>query len=194
MTIAYADVADEVLREIPEFRPIHDEHVADYDQVLQHLLVADLSRFTIAAYRNAESDLVARALGLMERLMAEGDYLTIELVAVSFVENIAPTDADAAFFDLYGPRLCEHSSDVGAGASAAPVKRIALIAGLLLAVVGVAGSRHQARVRWCKPAALRSGRWSTSWRYSKRWLSRRRRRARSSSVSRFLPTADSARH
>jgi hypothetical protein len=104
MTIAYGDVAEEVVGEIPEFRPAYDEHVAAMEgEVLNHMLFGDLSRFTLKAYRDGDLDLVRRILRLMERLMAEGDDLTTELVVVSFVEDIAPEDADEAFFGLYGP-------------------------------------------------------------------------------------------
>jgi len=104
MTIAYVDVPREVLREIPEFQSIYDEHVADMDgSVLNHLLFGDLSRFTLRAYGDEDRERVERVLRLMERLLAEGDEETTELVVVSFIENIAPEDADHAFFDLYGP-------------------------------------------------------------------------------------------
>ena len=105
MPIAYADVAKVVLDEVAEFQPMYDEHVSDYGEVLPHVLFGDLSRFTISAHRRGDDALTGRIARLMERLLRDGDELTTNLVAVSFVENIAPDDVDTAFFAQYGPRL-----------------------------------------------------------------------------------------
>lgn len=104
--VPYADVPRLVLDEVPEFRPLYDEHVEDnFGEVLPHVLFGDVSRFAVDAYNRGATALAERVIRLMERLARDGDTLTSELVGVSFVGNIGPDDVDDGFFALYGPAL-----------------------------------------------------------------------------------------
>jgi hypothetical protein len=90
MSIEYGrQVAEELLDAVPEFRPPYEEHLRDNnDELLLHLLIADLARFVVAAERAGEIEVVDRSLATLERLFVSGDEQTNELVAVSFVEHL----------------------------------------------------------------------------------------------------------
>ena len=103
--VRYPEVPPLVVDEIPEFRAMQEKHLRDNDEVLPHVLFGDLSRFAVAAHKRGDTRLVERVIGLMERLLRDGDAATRELVGVSFVENIGPEDVEEGFFALYGPLL-----------------------------------------------------------------------------------------
>jgi hypothetical protein len=88
--IQYGDsVAAELLTAVPEFRSHYEEHLRDNnDELLLHPLLADLARFAVDAQRAGDQEGVKRVLAAAERLLADGDESTQELVAVSFVEHL----------------------------------------------------------------------------------------------------------
>ena len=81
-------VAEELIAAIPEFRGQYEEHLRDNDELLLHLLTADLARFVVAAERAGDMERVDRSLAAVDRVFVSGDELTTELVAVSFVEHL----------------------------------------------------------------------------------------------------------
>jgi hypothetical protein len=91
MSIEYGtQVAEELIAAIPEFRGQYEEHLRDNDELLLHLLIADLARFVVAAERAGDMERVDRSLAAVERVFVSGDELTTELVAVSFVGHSVP--------------------------------------------------------------------------------------------------------
>jgi hypothetical protein len=64
-----------------------DEHLADNDELLPHLLVADLRRCAEAAHESRDFDLRDRVLALMDSALAAGDAALDNAVAISFVED-----------------------------------------------------------------------------------------------------------
>jgi hypothetical protein len=89
------EVANELLGAVPELAPAYEQHLADNDgELLLHVLFGDLTRFVVAAQAGKDDALVTRSLSFVERLLVEGDEGTKNLVAVSFVENLA-WEADA---------------------------------------------------------------------------------------------------
>ena len=107
--IAYRDVPHVVLGRVPEFRPVYEEHVRDNDEVLPHRLLGALTRFVLDAHERGDDNLVDRVLHVLDRLMAEGDDDTQNLVAVSFIEDIEYGDkrADTGFIARWGRHLRE---------------------------------------------------------------------------------------
>jgi hypothetical protein len=95
---------------IPGFDRVYDEHVADYDKVLPHVLVADLVRFLGDEVRRhgAQSAVLRQAMELLELAMGSHDPRVEELLSVSFVENLDPEDPSvAAIRSTFGPKLEE---------------------------------------------------------------------------------------
>jgi hypothetical protein len=99
----------ETLRvQVPGFDRVFREHIQDYDEVLPHVLVAELARFLSADVQKSGSLSAALppAMDILERGMASNDPKLQELVAVSFLENLDP--ADASFQEIrrhFGPHM-----------------------------------------------------------------------------------------
>lgn len=73
----------------PRLDVVVDEHLADNEELLLHLLVADLRRCAEAAQESRDFDLRDNVLALMDSALADGDVALDNAVAVSFVEDSA---------------------------------------------------------------------------------------------------------
>jgi hypothetical protein len=98
VALAYSEVTSTLRVALPEFAGAIDGHVADYDEVLPHVLFGDLTRFVLDGYQRGDDDLVRRALAFLDSALREGDDAVQNLVGVSFVENVGPWDPDQAHF------------------------------------------------------------------------------------------------
>ena len=96
--LAYSGVTDALRESLPEFSDAIDEHVADYDEVLPHLLFGDLTLFVLKAQDDGDDEIVRRALAFLDGALREGDDAVQNLVGVSFVENVGPWDPNQAAF------------------------------------------------------------------------------------------------
>ena len=76
---------------------IHREHLADYNQLLPHVFMADVTRWLVAHGPDA------LVLDMLEEHLASGDEEAQNFVAVSFVENLEPEDE--AVRAALGPHL-----------------------------------------------------------------------------------------
>ncbi len=93
---------------VPGFDRVYDDHVAEYGDVLPHVLLGELVRFlsTEAGTHGPESAVLKQAMLLLERGMGSPDSRVQELVAVSFLENLDPDDpAFPVLRNLFGVRL-----------------------------------------------------------------------------------------
>ena len=77
-------------QQVPGAQPIIDEHLAEYDEVLLHLLVADLQRWAVALFDDGDSAQLSDLLALVDQGLRDGDEQVTNAVAVSFVENSEP--------------------------------------------------------------------------------------------------------
>jgi len=77
----------------PGLVPVLDEHLADNDELLPHVLFGDMTRYALVLARDGEVDELNRLLGDLDAALGESDDEVANLVWVSFVEN-ASTDAD----------------------------------------------------------------------------------------------------
>jgi hypothetical protein len=106
----YESFAAELCAVVPGFDRVYDEHVADYDEVLPHVLLGDLGRFLSneVAVHGPQSAALKQAMDALEQGMQSDDPRLEELIAVSFLENL---DVDDPSFPvirkLLGPRLEE---------------------------------------------------------------------------------------
>jgi hypothetical protein len=72
-------------------------HLADHDEVLPHLLMADVTRWLLA--QGPEPGVLA----ILEQHFAEGDEHVQDVIALSFLENLFGEDAPVRW--ALGPRL-----------------------------------------------------------------------------------------
>jgi hypothetical protein len=104
--LSYDSVVDVLRKEIPEFAPHIEEHIADLGEVLPHPLFGDLTRFIEEAWTEGNTELVSRCLWWLEHALTAGDEETKNLVRASFVENVGPWDQrKAEFIGKWPPSL-----------------------------------------------------------------------------------------
>lgn len=93
---------EDLLREVPEAEVVVEDHLAYYDELLLHLLVADIRRLAIAMFERGQSEPLARLLRLLDRSLTEGDDPVENAVAVSFVEDTGWWNPEvSAFMDAW---------------------------------------------------------------------------------------------
>jgi hypothetical protein len=97
-TVAYSEVHKALRAAVPDFGSVIDQHIGAHDGVLPHVLFGDLTRFVLDAHERADAEVEQRCLEFLDHALKEGDELVQNLVAVSFVENVGPWDAEMAGF------------------------------------------------------------------------------------------------
>lgn len=99
---------------VPQLKPLHDEHRADYHEVLPHVFLGDVARYVTQEFRSeGDSDLrrtsrdaAVKVLRVLEEATAAGDPDVLELVSVSFLENINWESAEGrSIHSAMGPEL-----------------------------------------------------------------------------------------
>lgn len=93
-------------REVPEVQPVVREHFGDNDELLLHLLTADLRRYAIEAFNVGNSDVLRRLLNVINCALVEGTEDVENAMAVSFVEDSGWWDtAMQPFVESWPPEL-----------------------------------------------------------------------------------------
>lgn len=64
-----------------------DEHLADNDGLLLHLLMADLRRLAVQSFEGGQSEVLDRLLVVLDVALSEGTDDVQNAIAVSFVED-----------------------------------------------------------------------------------------------------------
>ena len=99
---------------VPRLKPLYDEHLADYDELLPHVLLGDIARYVTQGFGGKEGGepyencrgVAVEVLRILEEAVEIGDPELLELVAVSFLENINwSKDGGPQIRSAMGPRL-----------------------------------------------------------------------------------------
>ena len=96
------------LREaVPMTRSLVDEHIEEYDDdVLLHLLVADVLRFAIASFERGDEAVTTPLLDYVDLALRTGNDQVENAIALSFVEDIGWWEpAMQAFIMTWPPAL-----------------------------------------------------------------------------------------
>jgi hypothetical protein len=105
MSVTEAWFVEQLLAEVPEAGGVVSDHLSDQNgELLLHVLMADLLRFTVQAFHAGQSDVVMRVLGFVDRALDEGDEAVETAVAVSFVENVGVGEGETPAFLAVWPR------------------------------------------------------------------------------------------
>lgn len=101
-----------LLHEIPELKLVYDQHIDDYDELLEHVFMGDVTRFAEQLYvTDPRSECLIRLLRFLDKSYAVEDEKLKELISVSFLENLS---RDEEFFEgfrgLLGETLSEELS------------------------------------------------------------------------------------
>jgi len=103
------DCIAELLYRVPELQSAYYEHLRDFDELLPHVFLGEVTRCVVQQVRSAEiaEALPARrTLDFFEEYMAGGGREVQQLIAVSFVENLAKhDDILATLSTIIGPHL-----------------------------------------------------------------------------------------
>lgn len=97
--------------EFPELRALLQEHLDDYDCLLPHLFLADMSRWLVTRLleRGAADPTVTSVSKRLEQHFASGDEHPVELIAVSVLEILPLNDeVGADIRELLGPTMKDH--------------------------------------------------------------------------------------
>ena len=103
MPMTEQQFVEQLVVEVPEAKVVVKEHLLDQEgELLFHLLMADLLRFSVRAFEDAESDVLQRCLTFVDRALREGIDAVVNAVAVSFVENVGHGPSETpAFIDSW---------------------------------------------------------------------------------------------
>ena len=86
---AGSEFIDRLLIAIPELTELRAHHIADYDELLPHVFLGEVTRFVTDAVNGiSQSEVVIRLFALLETEWQSGNALVGELIVVSFVENL----------------------------------------------------------------------------------------------------------
>jgi len=96
-----------LLERIPKLSSLYDKHIQDNDELLSHLLMADLTRFAVKESRNPEAQsVIAEMFEYLEEGLLTGSKEVRELIGVSFAENLRGEHVALEFLrPLMRPRL-----------------------------------------------------------------------------------------
>jgi hypothetical protein len=76
-----------LVSELPELGPVLDKHLEDEEgELLPHVLFGDVTRWAVA--QDSRSFALARLLGILDEAYAAGPVEVVNLVTVSFVEDL----------------------------------------------------------------------------------------------------------
>lgn len=113
-SFTYKSIAQQLTTAVPEFEPFLIEHTKDYGEVLSHVLFGDLTRFVLREHAADRREVVHRCLRFLERAARYGDDKVVNLVAVSFVENVGPWNIELRrFISNWPSRLRELAAEQG---------------------------------------------------------------------------------
>jgi len=99
--LTYENFFPTLLQRVSSFAPIYDEHIKDNDELLSHVLMGDLARFSIELYRagykkgeKAGREKLGEILKILDEGIQSPDSNLQELISVSFLENLGQADED----------------------------------------------------------------------------------------------------
>lgn len=95
---------DGLIARVPELATVRDSLVRALGEVVPHMLMADVGRFVVENARDVR--LVDDILDYLEESMNSRDEYIVELIAVSFLENMDPSDPSYdSLSSRMGPQL-----------------------------------------------------------------------------------------
>jgi len=86
--IGLIDAIRSLVRGAPSLQRVHDQIVADFEDPGPYVIFGGFARHVAFLLRNGATEEAREVLGAMEKLAAEGDLKTQELVQIGFWENL----------------------------------------------------------------------------------------------------------
>ena len=89
MRAAEVSFVGALVQRFPVLKGLLQQHLDDYDGLLPHVLMGEVTRWLISEFRKDNASPVVREfLGFMETAFANREEHDRELIAVSFLENL----------------------------------------------------------------------------------------------------------
>lgn len=98
MSVSSQALLAELSSTVPESQELVAEHVEYHQELLLHLLIADLRRMALTMFERGELDPLRRLLAVLDRSLIEGDDSVRNAVAVCFVEDTGWWDPEMSAF------------------------------------------------------------------------------------------------
>jgi hypothetical protein len=95
--------------QFPVLMPVLQEHLADYDGLLPHVLMGDVTRWVVQRFlANAGDSTLRQMLDMFEMAFEKTKFEERELLAASFLENLPQVGEEGAGIrTILGPALQE---------------------------------------------------------------------------------------
>jgi hypothetical protein len=102
-SITYENVAAELLRHIPEFAGVYQEHLNDCGELVPSVLFGNLFDFTVDVWHSRQRSgrwtrdpraVLLSVVDFLEEVAHSKDKLVIDLLLTGFLENLNPNDSD----------------------------------------------------------------------------------------------------
>ena len=88
--INFNSFAKLLVESVPELKSVYSEHIDDYDGMLEHVFMGDVTRFAEQLYSVDSNSLCLRKLlEFLDSAYASDDPKLKELISVSFLENLS---------------------------------------------------------------------------------------------------------
>ena len=94
MSESTRNFTNRLIAQLPELEHVRREHLDDYDELLPHVFLGDVTRFVVLNLpRKDAAGWIDRFLNQIEIGLLSGNDEVGELIAVSFVENLCGENA-----------------------------------------------------------------------------------------------------
>lgn len=111
-----------VVQACPSFEGAVEEHIKDFDEVLPHLLMADIGRVIESGFTGRSTlgltppsqDEIRAVLAVLEEGLADGDETVDNVISVSFLENLWIQARWEQLKPLLGPTLAAEVAEMQA--------------------------------------------------------------------------------
>lgn len=113
MGLRYENIASYLIESVPEFKPVLDKHIAEYGELLPHVLFGELTLWTIELFKRwqqtgnpSDYDTFLRLTRFIQLCIDSDDERVNELALFSFLENLRQADRHYQDIRLHlGPKL-----------------------------------------------------------------------------------------
>ncbi|MEV6343288.1 hypothetical protein [Actinoplanes sp. NPDC051851] len=100
-----------LVTDFPGLRPLYDEHIADNDELLDHMFFYVVTQWVVEGFQAGRDQEWLRLLDYLDAGLREGDADVQELIGVSFVENLPLPNEPGA--DIAGHLPTELRAELG---------------------------------------------------------------------------------
>ncbi len=87
---AITSFVESLTKSVPDLKSVYDEHISDYDELLGHVFMGDVTRFIEQLYNeNPSSTSLTELFKLFDKAFSLNDEYLKEVISVSFLENLS---------------------------------------------------------------------------------------------------------